>query len=356
MIYYPSLSHVRPLTVIQRERILPMPGEVLVNMGQRVDASEPVARAEVPGRYYIINVAQTLRIAPEATTKHIRVKSGQPVEEGQVIASRRTLLGLMPRMVRAPREGVVAAVGGGRVLLESVGHPVEVRAYLPGKVSNVLPKMGVLIETVGALIQGVWGSGGESFGVLKVLVDRPDQRLRSQYIDVACHGAVLVGGSTLDQAVLQQALELQVRGIIIGSLDPTLIEMVKALPFPVVATEGLGEAPMAAPLFNLLRTNDGREAAVSGLLQPRWGSIRPEVVIPLPSRSASRPSMPAAPLTVGDPVRVVRGLLMGTAGTVQHLPEYPFVLETGAKVWGAVVAFEEDQEQFVPFFNLELLA
>jgi len=113
---------------------------------------------------------------------------------------------------------------------------------------------------------------------------------------------------------------------------------------------------MAAPLFNLLRTNDGREAAVSGLLQPRWGSIRPEVVIPLPSRSASRPSMPAAPLTVGDPVRVVRGLLMGTAGTVQHLPEYPFVLETGAKVWGAVVAFEEDQEQFVPFFNLELLA
>ena len=66
--------------------------------------------------------------------------------------------------------------------------------------------------------------------------------------------------------------------------------------------------------------------------------------------------MPGVPLTVGDQVRVIRGSVMGAVGKVQHLPEYPFVLETGAKVWSAVVAFEEKQEQFVPFFNLELLA
>jgi hypothetical protein len=30
-------------------------------------------------------------------------------------------------------------------------------------------------------------------------------------------------------------------------------------------------------------------------------------------------------------------------------------LETGAKVWGAVVALEDDADQFVPLFNLELL-
>jgi hypothetical protein len=354
MVYYPSLTRVMPLTTIRRERILPVSGEVLVDIGARVESMSIVARAEMPGRYYILNVAQALRVSPEAADKYVRLRPGQPVPAGQMVAGRRTNLGLVPLVVRAPQDGIVAAVGGGRVLLESLGKPIEVRAHLPGTVSNVMPKMGVLIETVGALIQGVWGNGQESFGVLKVLVERPDQPLRARSIDVACHGAVLVGGSTTDQAALQQALELQVRGIIIGSLDPTLVQTVKQVPFPVIATEGLGQAPMALPIFHLLRTNDGREVSLSGHTQPRWGAIRPEVVIPLPTRSASSPPPPDAPLEVGVQVRVIRGPAMGSAGSVRYLPPHPQVLETGAKVWGAVVALE-DEEQFVPFFNLELL-
>jgi hypothetical protein len=242
------------------------------------------------------------------------------------------------------------------VLLRSLGEPIEVRAHLPGIVSNVMPKVGALIETVGALIQGVWGSGDEAFGVLKVLVDGPDQPLRARSIDVASHGAVLVGGSTMDRAALQQALELQVRGIVIGSLDPTLVEMVKGLPFPVITTEGLGQASMARPIFQLLSTNDGREAAISGHTQPRWGAVRPEVIIPLPTKSA--PALPplGASLEVGAQVRVIRGPAMGAVGRVRHLPAYPLALETEATVWGAVVALEKGDEQFVPLYNLELLA
>jgi hypothetical protein len=356
MAYYPSLTQVIPLATIRRERILPVAGEVLVNMGARVESTSLVARAEVPGRYHIFNVAQTLGVSPDAAAKYIRVKERQPVRAGHVIAGRRVSLAMVPRVIRTPADGVVAAVGGGRVLLKSVGEPVEVRAHLPGTVSNVMPKMGVLIETVGALVQGVWGIGRESFGVLKVLAKQPGQALRARSIDVACHGAVLVGGSTMDQAALQQALELQVRGIVIGSLDPTLVEAAQEVPFPIIATEGLGQAPMAAPLFNLLRTNDGREAAISGYTQPRWGAIRPEIIIPLPARGASPPAAVGAPLEVGDQVRVIGGPAMGTVGTVRHLPISPWPLETGARVRGAVVAVEKEEEQFVPFFNLELLS
>jgi hypothetical protein len=241
------------------------------------------------------------------------------------------------------------------VLLETVGEPVEMRAYIPGTVGNVLPRVGALIETVGALIQGVWGVGDESFGVLKVLVDQPTQPLRARLIDVASHGAVLVGGSTLDREAIQQALELQVRGIIIGSLDPGLLEMAEQMPFPIIATEGLGQAPMAQPIFQLLSTNDGREAAISGRTQPRWGAIRPEVIIPLPARSADLPPPPGTPLDPGVQVRVMRGPMKGAIGTVRYLPNQPSVLETGARAWGAVVAFEGVQEQLVPYFNLELL-
>jgi hypothetical protein len=230
-----------------------------------------------------------------------------------------------------------------------------VRAHLPGTVSNVMPRMGVLIETVGALIQGVWGNGKESFGVLKVVVEQPDQPLRARSIDVACHGAVLVGGSTLDRAALQQALELQVRGIVIGGLDPALVRVAREMPFPIVVTEGLGRSPMASSIFRLLRTNDGREVAISGRTQLRWGAICPEVVISLPTRSASPPPPPGASLEVGMQVRVICEPAMGAVGAVRYLPPHPVILETGARVWGAVVALEEDEEQFVPFFNLELL-
>ncbi len=356
MVYYPTLTRVVPLTTIRRERLLPVEGEVLVREGAHVDALSVVARAEVPGRYYILNVAQALRVSPEIVARYIRRRPGQSVEVGQVVARRRAGLGLLPRVVRAPRSGVVAAVGGGRVLLESAGEPVELRAWLPGTVSSVIPKQGVLIETAGTWIQGVWGSGGESFGVLKVLADGPDQPLEARSIDVSCHGAVLVGGSTMDQEALQQALELQVRGIVVGSLKPDLLEMAKRVPFPVVTTEGIGQAPMAHPIFRLLQASDGREAAINGHNEPRWGAVRPEIVIPLPAqKSAPPPPLPDRPLEVGARIRVTRGPMLGAVGSVTHLPAQPLALETGARVWGAIVALDRDGEQYVPFLNLELL-
>lgn len=355
MQYYPSLTRVIPLTTIRRERVLPVEGEVLVRAGAHVEPLSIVARTEVPGRYRILNVSQALRVSPRLAEKYIRPRPGQTIRSGQVVAGRRTRFGLFPRLVRAPQDGIVAAVGGGRVLLETEGEPVEVRAYLPGTVSDVLPKRGALIEAIGALIQGVWGSGGESFGVLKVLVNEPHQPLRARAIDVASHGAVLVGGSTMDQDALQQAMELQVRGILIGSLDPALLEMASQMPFPIVATEGLGSVPMAQPIFQLLRTNDGREAAISGRFKLGWGTLRPEIFIPLPSRSAPAPPPPGTPLDVGVQVRVIRGPATGRVGKVRYLPPQPQAIETEAKVWGAVVAFDGMEEEFVPFFNLELL-
>jgi hypothetical protein len=355
VIYYPTLTRVIPLTTIRRERVLPVDGNVLVRAGAHVEPMSLIARAEVPGRYSILNVAQALRVSPESADTYIRLRPGQAVQAGKMVAGRKLLLGLVPRVVRAPRDGVVAAVGGGRVLLETAGEPVEVRAYVPGTVVTVIPQRGVTVETVGALIQGVWGLGGQAFGVLKVLVDRADQPLLAKAIDVTCHGALLVGGSTIDRDALQQALELQVRGIVIGSLDPTLLGVARNMPFPIVMTEGLGQVSMARPIFRLLRTNDGREAAINGVTQPRWGEIRPEIIIPLPTRSAPTPPPPNSPLQPAVRVRVTRGPARSRVGTVRSLPKQPIALKIEARVWGATVAFDDGGEQFVPLHNLELL-
>jgi hypothetical protein len=113
---------------------------------------------------------------------------------------------------------------------------------------------------------------------------------------------------------------------------------------------------MSAPVFHLLTTNDGREASISGKTQSRWGTVRPEIVIPLPAE-ARPPALtePRAPLEAGARVRLVRAPYVGAVGTVIALPTRPRTIDTGARVNGAEVDLGQEAPVFVPLANLEVL-
>jgi hypothetical protein len=348
--YYPSEVQVTPLVNVRRERMLPVPGDVLVNLNERVEPTQVVARANLPGDFRVQSVAHDLGVSPAKIKRYMQVKVGDEVRRGQVIAKKRS------RLVKSPIAGVLASSGGGRVLVETPPTPFELRAYISGVVTNVLPNQGVVIETTGAVIQGAWGTGGESFGVLKRLVKSPDKSLRARDIDPSCHGTIVIGGSEIDEAVLERAQELQVRGIVIGGLPPELIALVKRSPIPVIATEGIGTVPMSDPVFRLLTTNDGREASISGRVRTRWGVVRPEVVVTLPAESLPSSQVePGTPLTGGARVRVVRAPYLGQVGTVVNLVDHPQHIETDARVRGAIVDLEQENSVFVPLANLEVL-
>jgi hypothetical protein len=192
--------------------------------------------------------------------------------------------------------------------------------------------------------------------VLKRLVKSPDKALRARDFDPSCHGTIVIGGSEINEAVLERAQELQVRGIVTGGLSPELISLVKRSPIPIIATEGIGTIPMSEPVFQLLTTNDGREASISGRVRPRWGVQRPEVVITLPAESLpSSQAQPGTPLTTGARVRVVRTPYLGQVGTVVALVDHPRHIETDARVHGAVIDLEQEEPVFVPLVNLEVL-
>ena len=76
-VYYPPETRVLPLTTIRRERMLPMPGKVLVNPGDRVQPAQPVAQAEVSGEVSVVNVAHLLRVPP-AFLQQPADQTGQP--------------------------------------------------------------------------------------------------------------------------------------------------------------------------------------------------------------------------------------------------------------------------------------
>jgi hypothetical protein len=113
---------------------------------------------------------------------------------------------------------------------------------------------------------------------------------------------------------------------------------------------------MSEPFFQLLTTNDGREASISGQVKSRWGIVRPEIIIALPAESLPpTQSQPGTPLTVGARVRAVRAPYLGQVGTVVTLVDHPRHIETDAKVRGAEVDLGQASPVFIPLVNLEVL-
>lgn len=354
--YYPVETRITAKTSIRRERMLPTRGQVLVNLGETVGPADVVARCLLPGEIQIVNASQALRVPRERVAKYVVKSVGDPVQPDEVLAVPGGPLGRLRRACRSPVEGQILAVRDGFILIEAAPVTVELRAHLKGEVTNVMPNLGVVISTVGTLIQGVWGSGGEAEGVLKLLVDNPQKPVLPRVIDVSCHGTIVVGGWIMDERPLEQAAEAKVRGMIIGSANAGLRPVLQELPFPVILTEGFGTRPMSDRLFGLLESNKGREVMVGADTETRWNVKRPEIIIPVRSEGTlpPEPTKPQ-PLEVGQQVRVTRAPYLGAIGTVTHLAPHPKTVESGSRVPVAEIELEADESVLVPVANLELI-
>ena len=83
--YTPGLT-VTEHTVYRKERRLPLKGSVTVARGDRVSATQVIARTELPGAVFPVNVAQKLACPPQEVPQWVLLKAGAPVAEGQVFA------------------------------------------------------------------------------------------------------------------------------------------------------------------------------------------------------------------------------------------------------------------------------
>jgi hypothetical protein len=354
--YYPVETRITPVTTIRRERVLPAPGRVLANPGEAVGPSDVVARCQLPGKVLMVDVSRALGVRREQAAKYIRKSAGESVQADEVLAAPKGLLGQLRRGCRAPADGQIVGIRNGLILIEAAAMAYELRAHIRGQVANVLPNRGVVISTAGTLVQGVWGSGGEAEGVLKMVVDNPQRPLRPRSIDVSCHGTIVVAGWILDEKALEQAIEANVQGVIVGGVRSELCDWLESLPFPVMVTEAFGTQSMSQHVFSLLHSNAGREAMLSADTRARWDIKRPEVVIPLRSEkeALSEDSGPQ-PVKVGMRVRLLRAPYLGAIGTVADLPALPRAVESGARLPVAEVELEDEGPVLVPLANLELV-
>jgi hypothetical protein len=332
---------------------LPQRGELVVRVGQRVEPWDVVAQAAVPGGYHIVDVAQAIKVQEGEIGQYLLKHEGDDVEAGEPIAVRG---GLFRRAARSPVDGFLAAIGAGRVLIEADTTILELQAGVRGRVTSVRRGWEATIETVGAIVQGVWGNGKEGHGVLKTLADSPESMLTREKIEVGFQGAVILAGQGMTSEALQFSREMQVRGVIVGGLEASLLQAAEAVPFPIIVTEGWGTIPMSPAIFDVLESNDGREVSLSGQVETGWEQVRPEVIVPLLAKEApSEDAVADLPLREGVVVRLLRQPYVGATGTVVALPAAPRKLEAGVTFRGAEVELTTGERVFVPFANLEVI-
>jgi len=346
------VTHILALTTIVRERLLPVPGTVTAKPNQRVTANDMVAEAHWAREHVLIDVARTLGISNAAADKLIRCKVGDELAVNTLVATGR---GLLPHEVRAPREGRVAAAGGGQVLLEVGDVNIQLRAGIPGVVTQVSAARGVTIQAAGSLIQGVWGNGRMEVGVMVNLMDKPDAVLEAGRLDMSLRGSVILGGCCRETAVLQAAAELPVRGLILSSLHPGLLTTALQMRYPIVVIDGLGLLPMNPLAFKLLTTSAKREVSVNAEAFNRYSGARPEVIIPLPV--SQEPPLPNDMETFapGQRVRLRAAPHRGAVATLENLRPGLSSLPNGLRAPCADVRTEAGEVLIIPLSNMEVV-
>lgn len=346
------ILHILPLTTIVRERTLPVAGKVNAHVNQRVNPTDVIAEANFAREHILLDVARTFGVPPDVADKMIKVNEGDRLKQGALVAESG---GFISRSIKAQRAGRVMVSGGGQVLMEVGDARIELRAGLPGVVTQVIPERGVEIRTAGALIQGVWGNGRIDNGLMTSLIEKPDEVLTADRLDVSLRGSVILGGHVRDADTLRAAAELPVRGLIISSILSSLLQNAVQVRFPILVLDGFGAMPMNSAAFKLLTTNNKREVTVNAEHFDRYGGNRPEAIIPLPVSSEPDEPNPYEAFAVGQQVRMRRAPHAGMIGSLSNLPAGLSLLPSGLRVPAAEVKLENGETVLAPLVNLEVV-
>ena len=368
--YTPGLA-VAENTVIRKIRRLPLKGEVLVKVGQAVEAEDVVAQTQLPGDVKPVNVVGKLGIAPEELKDIMLKEEGDTIAENEPFARTKGIFGFFRSEARSPITGTIESISHitGQVIIRGKPTLLQKTAYARGRVVAIQEAESATVEITGSFIQGIFGIGGEASGEVTLAVRSPDEVLDAGHIKPEHAGKIIVGGSLVTAAAVKAAAAAGVHGIVCGGLNDAdlhnflgyelgvAITGEEKLGVTVVVTEGFGQIAMATATYDLLGRRVGLKASINGATQIRAGVIRPEVIIPLEETVAAGnvDDESGNILQIGTEVRTIREPYFGRIGKCVGLPVELVKLKSETKVRVLEVEFANGERAIVPRANVELI-
>ncbi len=368
--YTPGLKVLHE-TKIEKERRLPLKGTLTVEKGNVVTPDDIVAKTDLPGNVQMVNIANQLNIDPEDVNDAMIAKEGTAVAKGEMIAETKGLFGLFKTNVTAPVDGIIEVISDttGQVVIRQAPIPVEIDAYMSGSIKDVIPEEGVVIESEGVFIQGIFGIGGESRGDLEVISDNREEEITEEMITSKLAGKIIVGGSFISLDAYKKAIQLKIAGVVVGGFNYFDLEDIlgytlgvaitgsEDLVTSLIVTEGYGKIRMGSQTFDLLKEHHGKFASVNGSTQIRAGVIRPEIVIPLTKdqlKGDHKDANASEGIQAESLVRVIRAPYFGRMGKVVDLPSELRKMESETMVRVAIIEIDNKNVE-IPRANLEMV-
>ena len=313
------------------EDISPLLGTIALRL--EGDPDEPVR---------VVNVAAELEMPELMAKRFIEVRQGAMVKMGDTLAKDDE-----EKKVFAPIAGLITEIKGATISIKRPFVLRQVFAYVSGFVTEIVPDLGAMIESDVLRVPGVYGVGGETWGVLRVAVANETETLKAEGILESDKDKILLAGAMVEGEALQKAQKLGVKAIISGGMHnkdvtqlcgheikPGVLD--SALCMTLIVTEGMGVIPMNVQAFQAIAQKEGKMISVNGLTQIRAGVIRPEVLLPVEDDEGISTTEEATvgsleDFVVGNQVRIIREPWFGEVGSIESIPLGETVLPSGVK-------------------------
>ena len=365
--YTPGLKVLKK-TLFKTKRILPLKGDVHVEVGQNIKPDTIVASTNLPGNIQMVKLSNILNIEPRDVENALKVREGDSVQKGEMIAETEGVFGFFKSSFFSPIDGMIESISSktGRIIIREKPIPVVIDGYVEGVVDKVIPEEGVVVKSYAALIQGIFGIAGEKKGIISIISPSPDEELHEDQITPEMNGKILVGGSFVGIQAYKKALEYDVAGIVVGGFNyydlkeilgynlGVAITGTEKLNTALIVTEGYGNIPMSQSTFSLLKEHNNKEASINGATQIRAGVIRPEIVIPFSMEKIEEKTINNSNngISIGSTVRIIRSPYFGKIGEVVSLPPDLKRMESETMVRVAEIKVNGDNF-LIPRANLE---
>ena len=285
-------------------------GRILVEPGQRVTFSDPIATIEyIPGRLVRCNVAYDLGCEPQDVSQYITHKPGEWVKKGTELVSYDHFFS--KRSAYSPVSGfyVFASKVLGYIFIREpsvtdsdqhkkmlAGEDVDkdrkvMKAGFSGVVSSVNQENQIVISSEGYRFQGVVGFGQQNFGKLLLLGSLNDELQASEVPDDFQDQVIVIKGwPSLD--ALQKISKSGAVGLVSGNIpievlqafcpEEPLLNLGHQMPISMtlIMMQKFGET-MTQVQYDELKKLEGKWCLVDGNTQLRAGCKRPEILIPM---------------------------------------------------------------------------
>jgi hypothetical protein len=347
-----KIKHYHELINIKRERVVPVPGDVMVRRMQKVTPTDVIVVASMAPKFMLIDIAQGLQVSPSKADEYLQRRSGEDLVKGDIIAGP---VGVFKRVIRAPQTGQIKIAGEGKVLYEIESPDFELHAGMEGTVTNIIPERGAIIETRGALIQGVWGNGKVTYGIMQPISNDLLQEMVPEQLNIGFRGIVITAGFLRNPKVLEAAGNIPIKGLVLGSMSSELIPMAKAADFPIMVIDGFGRKPMNKAAERIITTQKDKNVALNAQVYDPFQGNYPEVIISHTPTSNPSPPLETDTLNEGKPVIIVNGPLSSRIGKIEKLYPRERLLPNGISTKIATVSLSGDETAEIPLANLEII-